>query len=135
MGFGANIRFSACPSDFRVPSHFGVLLVYTITNKPIYIFLYTERWFLRWKFRQWARLRDANQDGVISQEDMRKTNAKLECLLKPIGSRRTVLFAEDQKKWWNDTSLGEISVEDNTSQYASSEFRHNYVPLWVLFRK
>ena len=70
-------------------------------NPSIY-FLYTERWFLRWKFRQWARLRDANQDGVISQKDMRKTNAKMECLLKLIGARRTVLSAEDQKKWWND---------------------------------
>ena len=49
-----------------------------------------------------ARLLDADQDGVISQEDMRKTSAKLECLLKLIGSRRTALSAEDQKKWWND---------------------------------
>ena len=64
--------------------------------------MFTERWFLRRKFRRWARLLVADQDGVISQEDMRKTNVKLECLLKLIGARRTVLSAEDQKIWWND---------------------------------
>lgn len=62
--------------------------------------MFTERWFLRRKFRRWARLLDADQDGVISQEDMRKTNEKLECLRKMIGARQTDLSAEDQKKWW-----------------------------------
>ena len=33
--------------------------------------------------------------------------------------------------------LSEVTVysKPKKDQYASSEFRHNYVPLWVLFRK
>ena len=65
------------------------------------IFLNSEQWFLRRKLRQWARLLDADQDGVISQDDMKITNEKLERLRKLIGGRKTALSPSDQKKWWN----------------------------------
>nr|XP_022291290.1 uncharacterized protein LOC111102720 [Crassostrea virginica] len=76
-----------------------------------------KRWFLRRKLRQWARLLDADQDGVISQDDMKITNEKLERLRNLIGGRRTALSASDQKKWWNDNIFKcgpgkDISVED-----------------------
>nr|XP_022291571.1 uncharacterized protein LOC111102917 [Crassostrea virginica] len=76
-----------------------------------------KKWFLRRKIRQWARLLDADQDGVISQEDMRITNEKLERLRRMIGARQTALSLEDQQKWWNDNNFKcgpgkNISVED-----------------------
>ena len=66
------------------------------------MFLVTERWFLRRKLRCWAKLLDADQDGVISQADMRATNAKLEELCRLFGARTDPLSADDQKKWWNE---------------------------------
>ncbi|XP_062570692.1 sarcoplasmic calcium-binding protein-like [Saccostrea cucullata] len=60
------------------------------------------KWFLRRKWRQWARLLDADQDGVISPDDMKNTNAKLEQLRKIIGVRKTALSDENKKKWWNE---------------------------------
>ena len=134
MGFGAYITliYQICvdsagaiwrrysdftyPSDLIVTLDFGVLRMNTI-NLSIYIFLFTEKWFLRRKIRQWARLLDADQDGVISQEDMRITNEKLERLRRMIGARQTALSPEDQQKWWNDNVFKcgpgkSISVED-----------------------
>ncbi|XP_076115243.1 uncharacterized protein LOC143083016 isoform X1 [Mytilus galloprovincialis] len=59
-------------------------------------------WFLRHKWRQWASLLDADQDGIISTRDMEKINARLEELRQAIGDRPTPLDAEKQNKWWND---------------------------------
>ncbi|XP_052064800.1 uncharacterized protein LOC127704705 [Mytilus californianus] len=59
-------------------------------------------WFVRHKWRQWASLLDADQDGIISTGDMEKTNARLDALRRAIGDRTTALDAEKQKKWWND---------------------------------
>ncbi|XP_061175545.1 uncharacterized protein LOC133184469 [Saccostrea echinata] len=61
-----------------------------------------KRWFLRRKWRQWVRLLDADQDGIISADDMERTNAKLEQIRRLVGARDTPLSAEEQKKWWND---------------------------------
>ncbi|XP_076115245.1 uncharacterized protein LOC143083016 isoform X3 [Mytilus galloprovincialis] len=61
-----------------------------------------EVWFLRHKWRQWASLLDADQDGIISTRDMEKINARLEELRQAIGDRPTPLDAEKQNKWWND---------------------------------
>lgn len=61
-----------------------------------------EQWFIRRKLRRWAKLLDADQDGVISQDDMMKTNEKLERLRKLVGARQTALSASKQKKWWDD---------------------------------
>ncbi|XP_061175544.1 uncharacterized protein LOC133184468 [Saccostrea echinata] len=61
-----------------------------------------KKWFLRRKRRQWVRLLDADQDGVISPDDMERTNAKLEQIRRLVGARNTPLSAEEQKKWWND---------------------------------
>lgn len=77
----------------------------------------SKEWFIRRKLRRWAKLLDADQDGVISQDDMRKTNEKLEMLRKVIGARTTALSSTDQKKWWDDNIFKrgpgkDIEVED-----------------------
>ncbi|XP_048755717.2 uncharacterized protein LOC125666579 isoform X2 [Ostrea edulis] len=77
-------------------------------------------WFLRRKWRQWAKLLDADKDGVISVDDMKKTNAKLEEIRKLLGARNTAMKEGDQKKWWNEhifkTGPGkDISVDDYIS--------------------
>ncbi|CAC5378541.1 unnamed protein product [Mytilus coruscus] len=61
-----------------------------------------KNWFMRHKWRQWASLLDADQDGIISSDDMERTNNTLEQLRLAIGDRRTALNADAQKKWWND---------------------------------
>ncbi|XP_062610688.1 uncharacterized protein LOC134272479 [Saccostrea cucullata] len=61
-----------------------------------------KRWFLRRKRCQWVRLLDADQDGVISADDMERTNAKLEQIRRLVGARNTPLSAEEQKKWWDE---------------------------------
>lgn len=61
-----------------------------------------KQWFIRRKLRRWAKLLDADQDGVISQDDMMKTNEKLERLRKLVGARQMALSASKQKKWWDD---------------------------------
>ncbi|XP_056007691.1 uncharacterized protein LOC125666332 [Ostrea edulis] len=77
-------------------------------------------WFLRRKWCQWAKLLDADKDGVISEDDMKKTNAKLEEIRKRLGARNTAMEEADQKKWWNEhifkTGRGkDISVADYVS--------------------
>lgn len=76
-----------------------------------------KEWFIRRKLRRWAKLLDADQDGVISQDDMRITNEKLEMLRKLIGARTTALSDDVQMKWWNDYIFKrgpgkDIEVED-----------------------
>ncbi|XP_062596642.1 sarcoplasmic calcium-binding protein-like, partial [Saccostrea cucullata] len=60
------------------------------------------RWFLHHKWRQWVRILDADQDGVISADDMEKTNAKLEQIRLFINCKDSAPSEEEQKKWWND---------------------------------
>ncbi|VDI29208.1 Hypothetical predicted protein [Mytilus galloprovincialis] len=72
---------------------------------------------MRHKWHQWASLLDADQDGIISSDDMKKTNATLEQLRLAIGDRRTALNADAQTKWWDDHIFKRgadkhISVED-----------------------
>lgn len=55
----------------------------------LYLNFRTEKWFIRRKLRCWVKLLDADQDGVISQDDMKKTNEKLEGLRKLFGARKT----------------------------------------------
>ncbi|XP_062613866.1 uncharacterized protein LOC134275614 [Saccostrea cucullata] len=79
-----------------------------------------KKWFLRRKWRQWVRLLDADQDGVISADDMEKTNAKLEEIRKLFGAKDTALSAGNQKKWWNENIFKggpgkDISVDDYVS--------------------
>ncbi|XP_061195688.1 uncharacterized protein LOC133203906 [Saccostrea echinata] len=79
-----------------------------------------KKWFLRHKWRQWVRLLDADQDGVISADDMEKTNAKLERIRILVGARNTALSGANQKKWWNDHIFKcgagkDISIEDYIS--------------------
>lgn len=57
---------------------------------------------MRHKWRQWASLLDADQDGIISTRDMEKINARLDELRQAIGERTTPLDAEKQNKWWNE---------------------------------
>lgn len=68
----------------------------------LYLKFRTEKWFIRRKLRCWVRLLDADQDGVISQDDMKKTNEKLEGLRKLFGARKTALSESQQKKWWTE---------------------------------
>lgn len=79
-------------------------------------FLQIEKWFLRHKLRCWAKLLDADRDGVISQDDMRKTNEKLEKLRISFGVRQRPLPASDQKEWWDENIFKQggkwIKVED-----------------------
>lgn len=80
-------------------------------------FRQTEKWFLRRKLRCWAKLLDADRDGVIGQDDMKKTNEKLEKLRISFGVRQRPLPASDQKKWWNENIFKQeagrsIKVED-----------------------
>lgn len=80
-------------------------------------FRQTEKWFLRRKLRCWAKLLDADRDGVIGQDDMKKTNEKLEKLRIRFGARQRPLPASDQKKWWNENIFKQeagrsIKVED-----------------------
>lgn len=80
-------------------------------------FRQTEKWFLRRKLRCWAKLLDADRDGVIGQDDMKKTNEKLEKLRISFGARQRPLPASDQKKWWNENIFKQeagrsIKVED-----------------------
>ncbi|CAG2223615.1 unnamed protein product [Mytilus edulis] len=56
-----------------------------------------KNWFMRHKWHQWASLLDADQDGIISSDDMKKTNATLEQLRLAVGDRRTALNADAQK--------------------------------------
>ncbi|CAC5378542.1 unnamed protein product [Mytilus coruscus] len=56
-----------------------------------------KNWFMRHKWRQWASLLDADQDGIISSDDMERTNTRLEQLRLAIGDRKTTLNAEVQK--------------------------------------
>ncbi|CAC5378074.1 unnamed protein product [Mytilus coruscus] len=86
----------------------------------IYLFIIMPKakiWFIRRKWRQWASLLDANQDGIISIRDMEKTNARLELLRRTIGDRKTALNADAQKKWWDEHVFKrgvnkDISIED-----------------------
>ncbi|XP_071182051.1 uncharacterized protein [Mytilus edulis] len=76
-----------------------------------------KNWFMRHKWHQWASLLDADQDGIISSDDMKKTNATLEQLRLAVGDRRTALNADAQNKWWDDHIFKRgankhISVED-----------------------
>lgn len=80
-------------------------------------FRQTEKWFLRRKLRCWAKLLDADRDGVIGQDDMKKTNEKLEKLRIIFCVRQRPLPASDQKKWWNENIFKQeagrsIKVED-----------------------
>lgn len=79
-------------------------------------FLQIEKWFLRRKLRCWAKLLDADRDGVISQDDMRNTNEKLENLRIIFGVRQTSLSVSDQRKWCNNIfkqgAVEEIKVDD-----------------------
>lgn len=80
-------------------------------------FRQTEKWFLRRKLRCWAKLLDADRDGVIGQDDMKKTNEKLEKLRIIFCVRQGPLPASDQKKWWNENIFKQeagrsIKVED-----------------------
>lgn len=61
-----------------------------------------KKWFIRRKLRCWVKLLDADQDGVISQDDMMKTNEKLEGLRKLFGARKTALSDSQQEKWWSE---------------------------------
>ncbi|XP_071120910.1 uncharacterized protein [Mytilus edulis] len=86
----------------------------------IYLFIVMPKaklWFIRRKWRQWASLLDADQDGIISIRDMEKTNARLELLRRTIGDRKTALNAGAQKKWWDENIFKrgvnkDISVDD-----------------------
>lgn len=68
----------------------------------LYLKFRTEKWFIRRKLRCWVKLLDADQDGVISQDDMKKTNEKLEGLRKLFGARKTALSDSQQEKWWSE---------------------------------
>lgn len=93
---------------------FGSQLVFYLINICLCI---AEKWFLRHKLRCWAKLLDADRDGVISQDDMKKTNEKLEKLRISFGVRQRPLPASDQKEWWNENIFKQeagrlIKVED-----------------------
>ncbi|XP_062613860.1 uncharacterized protein LOC134275608 isoform X2 [Saccostrea cucullata] len=99
--------------------HLSVLMPYAayILLSVFVMPVHQKRWLFRRKWRQWVRLIDADQDGVISADDMEKTNAKFEELRKLFGVRNSALSAAKQKKWWNDHifKLGpgnDISVND-----------------------
>lgn len=62
----------------------------------------TEKWFIRRKLRCWVKLLDADQDGVISRDDMKKTNEKLEGLRNLFSARKTALSDSQQEKWWSE---------------------------------
>ncbi|XP_062592535.1 sarcoplasmic calcium-binding protein-like [Saccostrea cucullata] len=88
-----------------------------------------KKWFLRRKWRQWVRLLDADQDGVISADDMERTNAKLEQIRRLVGARNTPLSAQEQKKWWNNNIFKSgpgksISMTDYISWLESSAPPH-----------
>lgn len=93
--------------DFYYHAKIGELIVlmpyaaYVIFSLVFMISL-QKQWFIRRKLRRWAKLLDADQDGVISEEDMKKTNEKLERLRQLIVARRTALSESQQKKWWDD---------------------------------
>ncbi|XP_061195951.1 uncharacterized protein LOC133204223 [Saccostrea echinata] len=79
-----------------------------------------KRWFIHHKWRQWVRLLDAEQDGIISADDMEKTNAKLEQIRTLLNGRDSALSEDEQKKWWNNHVFKrgpgkDISLEDYIS--------------------
>lgn len=109
----SNFYYEAKVGQFVVIMLYAVYFVLSCSL----IKLLREKWFLRRKLRCWAKLLDADRDGVISQDDMMKTNEKLNRLRKIFGARQRSLTAAVQKKWWNDNIFKqeageEIKVED-----------------------
>lgn len=93
--------------DFYYHAKIGELVVLMpyaayVVLSLVFMMSIQKQWFIRRKLRCWAKLLDADQDGVISQDDMTKTNEKLERLRKLVGARQTALSASNQKKWWDD---------------------------------
>ncbi|XP_062609835.1 sarcoplasmic calcium-binding protein-like isoform X2 [Saccostrea cucullata] len=95
-----------------------------VTGRPTYVDVDTmpeiKIWFLHHKWRQWFRILDADQDGIISADDMEKTNAKLEQIRLLVNFKDSAPSEEEQRKWWNDHVFkrgpGEdISLEDYIS--------------------
>lgn len=104
----ADFYYEAKVGQFVVVMLFAVYFIFSF----ILMKLLREKWFLRRKLRCWAKLLDADRDGVISQDDMRNTNEKLENLRIIFGVRQTSLEVTDQRKWWDDNIFKQGAVEE-----------------------
>ncbi|CAG2209751.1 unnamed protein product [Mytilus edulis] len=90
-----------------------------------------KNWVMRHKWHQWVSLLDADQDGIISSDDMKKTNATLEQLRPAVGDRRTALNADAQKKWWDDHIFKEESTNTSLLKTMSLIWREFIIPeIW-----
>lgn len=110
-------KFSNFYYEAKVGQFVVILLYFVYFVLSYSLILLREKWFLRRKLRCWAKLLDADRDGVIGQDDMKKTNEKLEKLRIIFCVRQRPLPASDQKKWWNENIFKQeagrsIKVED-----------------------
>nr|XP_022345082.1 uncharacterized protein LOC111137742 isoform X3 [Crassostrea virginica] len=133
----ANTTITCDPEFYDYYFHAKIvqLPVYAVYAVYYFVFLFfvvpmEKKWFLRRKLRQWVRILDADQDGIISQEDMNKTNEKMECLRQLVGGRESALPVTDQTKWWNENVFRcgpgkDISENDLTNFMFANVFRQD----------